>query len=49
MGKLLLIAGYKDHKTICPLGLLVPTQLIGRYAKQTTVDLINSYKNPIDD
>jgi len=25
------------------------TQLIGRYARQTTVDLMNSYKSPIDD
>jgi integrase/recombinase XerD len=25
------------------------TQLIGRYAKQTTVDLMNSYKSPLDD
>jgi hypothetical protein len=25
------------------------TVLIGRYAKQTTVDLQNSYKSPLDD
>ena len=25
------------------------TQLIGRYAKQTTVDLMNSYRSPVDD
>ena len=25
------------------------TQLIGRYARQTTVDLMNSYKSPVDD
>jgi hypothetical protein len=25
------------------------TQLIGRYAKQTAIDLMNSYKSPLDD